>query len=896
MWTVGSLTFVLPWALAGGVLLPLLWWLLRTTPPSPRRQPFPAIRLLMGLVGRDQTAARTPLWLMLLRVFLAVVIIMAAAHPLINAAPGYGKGPVLLVVDDGWAAARLWPQRQATLEQLLNEAERGGRPVRLLPTAPPAEGTPLVLSQLMPAAEAKAVVQAWRPLPWPADRVAARQALDAMPPTPDLRIVWLTDGLSSPGDQALAERLRGLGRLEVIGPPETAIAKLLLPPSAGTRDLTLKLRRAAAGPDEAVVVRAKDGAGNSLGIATATFASGGRDAEVVLPMPEELRNRTARLDIDDEVTAGAVVLLDDRWRRHPVGLIDERAGNGGSPLLDDLFYVDRALAPRADLRRGRVGELLQRDLSLIVLADQGSLSESDTRALKSWIDGGGVLLRVAGPKLAQNPDDLLPVRLRNGGRALGGAMSWTQPMSLAPMPDTSPFVGLAVPRDLKVGTQLLAEPGPDLDERTWARLADGTPLVTGAPFGKGWLVLIHTTVGPAWSNLGLSGLLPDMAERLLSLSRGFAAGSADRPLAPADVLDGFGHLDLPSGEVEPLPAKAALPVVGPHHPPGYYGDDTVRRALNLGSDIAPLTPLKLPTGVSSTILGGHPAERDLQPPLLMLAVALFLADLLAVLALRGLLSRRPSAFWLVALIAFPALVCGGRDALAATDMERQAALQTRLAYVLTGKAQVDDTSRAGLLGLSQLIQRRTTASLGEPTGVDVARDSLMVFPLLYWPVTDGQGPLSAAARDKINDYMRKGGLILFDTQDQGDSGAAKLRSLTMGLDIPPLVAVTEDHVLTHSFYILRAMPGRLDGAPVYVAAGGDPANDNVSPVVIGANDWAGAWAVDRRGDQMFAVVPGGEQQREMAYRFGVNLVMYALTGSYKADQVHLPAIWERLKR
>jgi len=144
--------------------------------------------------------------------------------------------------------------------------------------------------------------------------------------------------------------------------------------------------------------------------------------------------------------------------------------------------------------------------------------------------------------------------------------------------------------------------------------------------------------------------------------------------------------------------------------------------------------------------------------------------------------------------------------------------------------------------------------------------------------------------------MRNGGLILFDTLDGGRAGSDRLRQLATGLDIPPLTEVTGDHVLTHTFYILRTMPGRLEGAPVYAAEQGDPANDNVSPVVVGAADWAGAWAMDRRGDPLYAVVPGGEQQREMAYRFGVNLVMYALTGSYKADQVHLPAIWERLKR
>jgi hypothetical protein len=81
---------------------------------------------------------------------------------------------------------------------------------------------------------------------------------------------------------------------------------------------------------------------------------------------------------------------------------------------------------------------------------------------------------------------------------------------------------------------------------------------------------------------------------------------------------------------------------------------------------------------------------------------------------------------------------------------------------------------------------------------------------------------------------------------------------------------------------------------VWVEGHAGGTNDGVSSIIIGANDWASAWAVDDNGRPISAVVPGGARQREMAYRFGVNLVMYAFTGNYKADQVHVPAILERL--
>ena len=70
----------------------------------------------------------------------------------------------------------------------------------------------------------------------------------------------------------------------------------------------------------------------------------------------------------------------------------------------------------------------------------------------------------------------------------------------------------------------------------------------------------------------------------------------------------------------------------------------------------------------------------------------------------------------------------------------------------------------------------------------------------------------------------------------------------------------------------------------------------MSSVIIGLNDWAGAWAKDKNNYHLYQVVPGGERQREISYRFGINLLMYSLTGSYKSDQVHSKSILDRLKR
>ena len=234
----------------------------------------------------------------------------------------------------------------------------------------------------------------------------------------------------------------------------------------------------------------------------------------------------------------------------------------------------------------------------------------------------------------------------------------------------------------------------------------------------------------------------------------------------------------------------------------------------------------------------------------------------------------------------------------------RATLETSLAYVITGDPSADRVSRAGLAGLSRVLRQRTSVEPAEPLGVDVERDELAFFPLLYWAVSIQQVPPSDRALEKLNRYMRSGGTILFDTRERGDFAVGTLggegpagrhlRLLLRGLDISTLIPVPRDHVLTKAFYLMSDFPGRWSGGRVWVERRGGRHNDGVSSVIIGSNDWAGAWAVDRFGAAMFPVVPQGELQREMAYRFGVNWVMYALTGNYKTDQVHVPAIIERL--
>ncbi|UOM35540.1 DUF4159 domain-containing protein [Acuticoccus sp. I52.16.1] len=923
-----ALGFGAPLVLWALLLLPVLWWLMRSTPPRPRDITFAPTRLLMSLAKREETPSRTPWWLMALRLALAACVIIALAQPILrpDAAPAAGDGPALILVDNTFGAAADWSHRTDTAARLIDEAEAADRAVILAGTADAAAP----LTGRSPG-EARDLLRSLEPQPWHAARAALATRLAEVRAG---SAAWLADGLGSEDDGAFWDALDGAtdGPVRLFLPEAGEIIGIAdVSPSAEGMSVTLT---ADADPGQLPrTVRAVDPKGFVLAEGSATFRTGSTAAVAELELPTELRNDALRVTVAGERTAAAVRLLDERFRRRTVGLISGGSLEQEQPLLSPLHYLRAALGPSADLREPSaqdlptaITELIDAGTSVIVLADVGTLLPATQDALARWINSGGVLLRFAGPRTSDGTDDLFPVPLRSGARTLGGTLSWSDPQPLSDFSQNGPFASLAVPGDVTVTRQLLAEPSIALTERTWATLADGTPFVTGRNVGAGWVVFFHVTADTGWSTLPLSGSFVEMLRAVVELSTaGSESAGEDGPsLPPYRVLDGTGRLIAPGPNVQPVSGEVTL---GPRTPPGLYGADGAFRAVNLLEDGEILASLNRDAFVGATI-SSYTTEgpTELKGPLMTLAAALFVLDALAILLLMGSLRRRTVAS--VAALALGLAVAAAPQAEAQTgpaadaattrpagnpvdlDFAMRASLQTRLAYVSTGNADVDRVSEAGLTGLSQALTSRTAVEPAEPMAVNIESDELAFFPLIYWPITPEADRPSDAAIARVDAYMKNGGTILFDTRDQSGavtlSGASPatmaLRRILDGLDIPPLEPVPEDHVLTKTFYLLDGFPGRWTGSPLWVETSlTSPsqdrparAGDGVSPILITANDLAGAWAVNDQGSFLLPTSPADPYQRELAYRAGINIAIYTMTGNYKADQVHIPALLERL--
>jgi len=925
MLNLGLISFGAPWVLAAVAALPIVWLLLRLTPPTVRQIHFPAARLLFDIDPTQRTTAQTPPWLIILRIGLLMLALLGLSDPVINFRQGERSGPLVVAFDNGWAAATHWEQRLQTLRDLLESADRRGDQVVVVPTAPSPIGETSDL-HMSPAREVLSRIGQIAPRPWPSDRVEAAKQIKALQLKTAGRTVWISDGVETDGSSDLATALAAIGPLTVIDAKQMPAAVVVFPPerkmgatsdaTSNTIDVPLARVGTDGYPATQKTVRALDAQGQVVARDVVTFGPSATTAIAHMSIPAELANQVTRFDIEGVTTAAATALLDDRWQRRPVGIASATATGIRAPLLENAYYLKEALGPYADVRSGDLDTLFEHPLAVLIMADGGRILDAEMQRLTAWVANGGLLVRFAGPALAGNVDTLLPVRLREGDRALGGAMSWTTPAGLAPFPPTSPFKDLLVPDDVTVQTQVLAEPGADLQKRTWASLKDGTPLVTARAQGQGWVVLFHVSATPEWSKLPLSGLFVDMLRRMVDISHGLDTGTAgfDGALPPNKMMDAFGRMGIPSGTLNPIPAGTfADAKPSPATPPGLYGPHGGTHALNLSSFLSEATALtRFPIGTTRASFTAVIHERALKPWLLVAALLLLLADLVISYFLRrliperGMLKTGAAASLLVALLfaahPAPAADAPKRDIDNAT---KSAILETRLAYIATGSADVDRVANMGLDALTQILADRTAAEFATPTKIDmssvVSSDALTPYPLIYWRITGDFTLPSDKALAAVNTYLHRGGMVIFDAPEQigalGRGGAGsvteRLESLLRKLDIPPVVRISDDHVLNRSFYLMRGLPGRYTNAPVLVERG-SAANDGASSVVIGGNDWASAWAKDAAGSPLYAAVPGGEAQREQAFRAGVNMVMYALTGNYKADQVHVPAIMQRL--
>lgn len=245
-------------------------------------------------------------------------------------------------------------------------------------------------------------------------------------------------------------------------------------------------------------------------------------------------------------------------------------------------------------------------------------------------------------------------------------------------------------------------------------------------------------------------------------------------------------------------------------------------------------------------------------------------------------------------------LAGGAAALAALAAPRSsfaigASSKFRFGQLTLGSGSSWNPRPAALRRMAWELEKRTSLeSELEPAKVALTSDKLHESPFLYFAGDRAFDLPAAAGIEALRRYLTFGGFLLIDSAEGSTDGAfdqsvRKLMDAVFPRPSKNLEIIPPEHVAFKSFYLLERPLGRLAIAP---ALEGVIRDDRLVAVYVG-NDLGGAWARDDFGNYDFPCEPGGEQQRELAFRFGVNLVMYALCLDYKTDQVHVPFIMKR---
>ena len=906
---ISQLTFANPLALWALLSVPAVWLLLKIFPPAPKNIIFPPLNFLIGLNNEQETASKTPLWLLLFRILFVVLLILAFSKPSYLAKPIFNNsGPIILLIDNGWSASKNWENRKEKILEYISYAEQKKKLIILSLTAPINLGIENNM-ELLEASKARSIIETLVPQPWPSDYTEINKSLNSLDNSLKYNIIWFWDGLShnsQESTQTLINSLEKIGSLTILDYFNNTPTKLIKDVvNLSSNELKVELIRNIGTIEEKVFVRANGQNGKLIARDETIFPKQKRDSSIIFKIPNDIKNNLTSISIENEISAGAVFLFDNKWKKRNVGIVGDKSAFRTQPLLSPAYYLDRAIKPYSEITIDELSILLDKNLSVIVMPGIGTIRQDLNEKLKNWMRNGGMLIRFAGPNLEGSNTDLLPVKLRSlDSRTFGGSLSWETPANIKTFPSSSPLFGIAIQEDILIRRQVIAQPSAELLNNTWATLEDGTPLITANMMDKGLNIFFHITANPDWSNMPLTGTFVEVLERIISLSEGTESENQNIPLKPYKLLDGFGRIIDPPNNALPLNFELKKELIK-SRAPGYYGNELFRRVWNLSDHVNTFEP-KTATFQEETKIEKYMTGNlfQLQPILLLLLIILIILDSIISLKIKGIMNLNSikNIFKISIIFIIFANIYNTKELYAESKFS---ALETQLAYVLTDNNDLNEISYLGLLELTKVLRNRTSIEASEPKGIDIANDLIAFHPILYWPITSQEIELSETSINRIQNYMKNGGLIIFDTRDAIPSNIIAnnqsieqniLKSILKSLDLPILIKVPNDHVIKRSFYLLNDLPGRYVGESVWVEATARNSRDGVSSVVIGGNDWASSWAKDKNNQPLFSVVPGGEKQREFAYRFGVNLVMYAMTGNYKADQVHIKSILLRLNK
>lgn len=900
-------------------LIPLIWWVSRIIPPKPKTIIFPAKRFLSGLKSEKQEAKKAPVWLKIVRAIGLSALILAIANPILSFEKSSQEvlpKNIILVIEDSYSSAPDYENRQTELKTLMHNLRAKTAPDTqyfLIKTSEQFNGALGSLIEPMDLSSIEMRAAGIKPSPLFFDHWDVAKILEKIPNK--AKIYYFSDGLEHMGSQNLRRIMenKAVGKIEIYSPKSNKNAGLIEVTRTNTG-----FEYQYNSVDNTRAVRVDFYSANHVKIASGSGVRGRGSLQI----DNSTARKAAYAKISDVNSAAAVLLFDSFDKRQIIGL--EKSAEADQPILSDNHYIKAAGKQFADLYLDDIENLVKAQVNAIVLGDRAGFSTKEAQELEKYVKQGGMLVRYIGPQAISAKDDLLPAKFKSEARNIKDALG-VKPLTIAQFARESPFYGLELPSGANpsiISTFDDTEQTPLI----WARLTDGTPFISATKLGEGEIVAIHTSAAPYWSDIAFSGLQVGLLKRIISRSQSpilpQSIRPTDLPLNPNMLIDGFGNIVEAPNNANPIQIETQKQIrPNANQLPGIYENFETRLIIQAYNGETSFEPVKTLSPNFTSLSDQANNNFRLQPLFLLLALGVFLFDGLfsigTIKSIRGLFSSLFSKFKKPVLKVFACLLIGGLLNFQTTNFASAQTINAgqgigksseikhgiQLAFISANNTASDEIVFNGLNELKAALNNRTSVRASKivkinPLEIDPFANELALYPIIYWRLADNPTPLGINSQRALNQYMRNGGLLFVDTRGAGLSPAAARANTQIalrGLIVPPLEQVGQSHVLAKSFYLLAGFPGRYGGARLWaqsMASLNVSANDGVSPIIIGDGDYAYAWA----NKPANTVISNEAIARNAAINTGINIYFYALTGQYKADQVHVPAILERLKK
>jgi hypothetical protein len=888
MLKIGFLQIANAWALLPLLALPIIYLVSKLIPPKPKTIHFPALMFLKGLDAKSSNMQTAPLWVKILRIIAIFALVFGLSAPFISSSPVKiaNDKKILIIIDDGWSnAARFEEIKSKATEIIKSYAPLGTENTQFSVLISSAPNNEQIIAQQ--SQDALDFIKKLEPKAYIPSHEANFAKIFALKDS--FAIYYFSDGLKHNSSDEMLENLAkiAIGKFHIDLPANKIAALSEIKQNAD--GFAYQYKSIGRPKDIEVEFLSKDGE-----IFASSHGSNGHGSVI---LPDNLSRRVAFAKIRGENTAGGTYILNATNLRPLIGI--ENLNQTEEPLISDKYYIKTAAKMLGDVVEGEIDRILPSRPNAIIIGDRSGFSPNDERTLLSYMRGGGTIIRFIGPlALGKENDPIITGALAHAPKIMAGSFSWNN-AQIAPSEAESPLFGMETNNDARPRLVAVFESPPQNTE-IWARLQDKTPFISRKKIGEGQLVMIHTTASPAWSEIAFSATQIQFLRRILQTSQAQGIDANTRPpnapMYGQTILNAYGEIGQIAPDAKPILPKDTLPKISnQEYNPGIYSGGGSILFLQAANQDLNLSPINLQNIRFETMNNIQNNLFLLRPYFLVFGFLALLLDSLIAIMGADIFNRfkKPATtnIILLALIVLPFLPLQAKAQAINDDMA--------MAYILTPDQRTNAKAKAGLEGLAQALNARTNVHSSRVVGIDPSKDELALYPIIYWLLPDNITPANLATNRALNAYMQNGGILFIDTKGAGrdaNNARALTQSALRGLVVPPLEQVPQGHVLGRSFYLLMGFPGRFANSKLWVANSASmnaSANDGVSPIIIGDGDWAAAWAGGPH-DTAQAAIEGGDLRRETAFRVGINIYIYALTGQYKADQIHVPAILNRL--